>query len=71
MSYILFASSGGGLATPVSVLNGGTGVDAPSNVLTNLLNPQPPIPFAVPDPADLERAVNEVIQVLQNCVVIA
>jgi|APSaa5957512493_1039668.scaffolds.fasta_scaffold283694_1 hypothetical protein len=25
MSYILFASSGGGLATPVSIANGGTG----------------------------------------------
>ncbi len=30
MSYILFATSGGGLATPVSVANGGTGVTTAS-----------------------------------------
>lgn len=39
MSYILFASSGGGLATPVSIVNGGTGQTTAVNALSALSTP--------------------------------
>ena len=36
MSYILFATTGGGLATPVSIPNGGTGAATASVAIANL-----------------------------------
>ena len=64
MSYILTASSS--IATPVSVVNGGTGASSPQVSLSNILEAQPNIPPAGADPVDLERAVNEILILLQN-----
>ena len=36
MSYILSSSSGGGIATPVSIANGGTGMQDGKDALANL-----------------------------------
>ena len=80
MSYILFASSGGGLATPVSIVNGGTGSDNASGAMVNLSSPNfdassksvdwgliPITPPLVPaDPVENERAINEIITTLQT-----
>ena len=79
MSYILFASSGGGLATPVSIVNGGTGSDNPSGAMVNLSSPTfdisskspdwgliPITPPAAPDPAENERAIQELITALRT-----
>lgn len=79
MSYILFASSGGGLATPVSIVNGGTGSDNPSGAMVNLSSPAfdvsskavdwgliPITPPAAPDPIENERAIQEIITALQT-----
>ena len=85
MSYILFSSSGGGLATPVSIVNGGTGSDNPSGAMVNLssaafdISSKTPdwglIPITPPlvpaDPVENERAINEIIAVLQSLRVIA
>ncbi len=83
MSYILFATSGGGLATPVSVANGGTGADNGKDGMTNLTSVEftasaisadwglLPVPLpASPDPADLEASLIEVIGALQQLFVI-
>ena len=64
MSYILTASSS--IATPVSVANGGTGASTPQVSLSNILEAQPNIPPSGADPVDLERAVNEILILLQT-----
>jgi hypothetical protein len=84
MSYILTAS-GSSLATPVSILNGGTGQTTPLDALVALSTPffgasggnadwgqlsiTPPLVPA--DPAENDRAIQEIIQVLQQLRVIA
>ena len=76
MSYILFATSGGGLATPVSIANGGTGETVAAAALEALST----IPFANSGqntdwgtvlvdapilPADLDNVADVVDQLLQ------
>ena len=78
MSYILF-SSGGTLATPVSIANGGTGANTASGAMVNLSSANfdlsskspdwgllPIIPPAAPDPVENERAIQELITALQT-----
>ena len=77
MSYILF-SSGGGIATPVSIVNGGTGAYNPNDAMVNLSSPAfdisskspdwgllPIIPAVGANPHENERAINELITALQ------
>lgn len=84
MSYILTAQ-GSSLATPVSIVNGGTGATTPLDAMVALstipfgqssASPDwgqlPVIPPAVPaDPAENERAIQEIIATLQQLGVIA
>jgi hypothetical protein len=83
MSYILFATSGGGLATPVSVANGGTGADNTKDALVTLTSPAfqqsatepswgtiPVMSPPSPDPADLEASIQELLSALQTLMII-
>lgn len=83
MSYILTAQ-GSSLATPVSIVNGGTGQTTPLDAMVALstaffgqssANPDwgqlPITPPVVPaDPVENERAINEIIAILQQLGVI-
>lgn len=83
MSYILTAQTG--VATPVSILNGGTGQTTPLDAMVALSTAffgqssaspdwgQLPItpPIVPADPVENERAINEIIQALTTLGVIA
>jgi len=85
MSYVLTASSGSSIPTPVSIANGGTGASDALSGAQNLVNGAtgqdsiktlqlfgtiPVVPPASPDPADLEASLQELIGVLANMGVI-
>ena len=83
MSYILFATSGGGLATPVSIANGGTGGNTSKIAMDNLSSPAFSAPAANvnwgalavtaplnPDPVENQAAILELLNVLFQCQII-
>ena len=83
MSYILFATSGGGLATPVSVPNGGTSADNAKDAVVNLTSPAfgasassvdwgiLPVPaVAAPDLGAIEISLTELLNTLQTLSII-
>ena len=81
MSYILFAS-GSSIATPVSIANGGTSAIDSFGAMVNLTSPafanssqfpqwgDPAFaivpPSAAPDPNENQRAINELLALLQD-----
>jgi len=82
MSYILTAG-GSSLATPVSIVNGGTGGTTAKQAMENLTSPEfsvsanepfwGQIPVSAPpspDPADLELSLQELLAALQQLAII-